>query len=135
MFNTTAMPFLDDSPFLKLFAVSQGPKSNSLAIAFLSAILGAGYALYRRATRISVAHLRGPSADSFTLGNLPEIFQSQVGEADFKYQREYGDVVKIKGPFGEDRLLISDPKALQYIFHTSGWCPLHKHALIMSFRD
>jgi len=52
---------------------------------------------------------------------LPEIFQSQVGAADFKYQEKYGDIVKIKGPFGEDRLLLSDPKALQYIFHTSGY--------------
>lgn len=33
-------------------------------------------------------------------GNLPEIFQSQVGVPDFKYQRLYGDVVRIKGPFG-----------------------------------
>ena len=72
-------------------------------------------------------------------GNLPEIFQSQAGVPDFKYQQDYGDVVRIKGPFGvwqtiifpilkvcyssgiqEDRLLLSDPKALQYIFHTSG---------------
>lgn len=73
-------------------------------------------------------------------GNLPEIFQSQAGVPDFKYQQDYGDVVRIKGPFGvlqiiisdlermlfisiqEDRLLLSDPKALQYIFHTSGRC-------------
>lgn len=65
------------------------------------------------------------------------MFQSQVGDADFKYQEEYGGVVRIKGAFGvsffhayqpvfaerisqEDRLLISDPKALQYILHTSG---------------
>jgi len=34
------------------------------------------------------------------LGNLEEIFQSQAGEPDFKYQQLYGDVVRIKGPFG-----------------------------------
>jgi hypothetical protein len=34
------------------------------------------------------------------IGNLPEIFQSQVGVPDFKYQRLYGDVVRVKGPFG-----------------------------------
>jgi hypothetical protein len=33
-------------------------------------------------------------------GNLPEIFQSQAGVPDFKYQQDYGDVVRIKGPFG-----------------------------------
>ncbi|KAG6812535.1 hypothetical protein H0H92_002304 [Tricholoma furcatifolium] len=71
--------------------------------------------------RISVAHVPGPKPESFILGNLPEIFQSQAGIPDFKYQREFGDVVRVKGAFGEDRLLISDPKALQYIFHTSGY--------------
>ncbi|KAF8197990.1 cytochrome P450 [Pholiota molesta] len=76
---------------------------------------------YRRATRIVISHVPGPKPESYVLGNLPEIFQSQVGVPDFKYQRLYGDVVRVKGPFGEDRLLISDPKALQYIFHTSGY--------------
>ncbi|KAF5321513.1 hypothetical protein D9619_001359 [Psilocybe cf. subviscida] len=79
------------------------------------------YAIYQRVTRISVSFVPGPEPESFALGNLPELFQSQVGEPDFKFQRLYGDVTRIKGPFGEDRLLISDPKALQYIFHTSGY--------------
>ncbi|KIM45089.1 hypothetical protein M413DRAFT_441752 [Hebeloma cylindrosporum] len=76
---------------------------------------------YRKTTGLTVAHVPGPEPESFILGNLPEIFQSQAGIPDFKYQQAYGDVVRIKGPFGEDRLLISDPKALQYIFHTSGY--------------
>ncbi|KAF4621387.1 hypothetical protein D9613_000522 [Agrocybe pediades] len=79
------------------------------------------YLIYRRKTRISVSYVPGPEPESFVLGNLPEIFQSQAGVPDFKYQRLYGDVVRVKGAFGEDRLLISDPKALQYIFHTSGY--------------
>ncbi|KAF8909913.1 cytochrome P450 [Mucidula mucida] len=79
-------------------------------------------ALYRRYTiKSALSRIPGPPADSFVLGNLPEIFQSQVGECDFKWQREYGDVVRVKGVFGEDRLVISDAKALQYIFHTSGY--------------
>ncbi|RDB24999.1 hypothetical protein Hypma_008013 [Hypsizygus marmoreus] len=79
------------------------------------------YACYRRYSRISVSRIPGPEPESFLLGNLLEIFQSQAGVPDFKYQRQFGDVVRVKGPFGEDRLLISDPKALQYIFHTSGY--------------
>ncbi|KAH9485227.1 Cytochrome P450 monooxygenase 169 [Psilocybe cubensis] len=66
-------------------------------------------------------------------GNLPEIFQSQAGVPDFKYQQIYGDVVRIKGPFGEDRLLISDPKALQYIFHTSGTLPAPSEMTVSNF--
>ncbi|KAG5731010.1 Leukotriene-B4 omega-hydroxylase 3, partial [Termitomyces sp. T112] len=92
-------------------------------IGLLLGVLGAilVYTCYRRYTRISVSHVPGPEPESFILGNLPEIFQSQAGVPDFKYQRQFGGVVRIKGLLGEDRLLISDPKALQYIFHTSGY--------------
>ncbi|KAJ8518035.1 hypothetical protein ONZ45_g4850 [Pleurotus djamor] len=88
----------------------------------LVSLLAAVYVLYRRYRRISVvSRLRGPTPYSFLLGNLKELFQSQGGEADFQWQRQYGGVVRIKGLMGEDRLMISDPKALQYILHTSGY--------------
>ncbi|KAF5345368.1 hypothetical protein D9758_008507 [Tetrapyrgos nigripes] len=83
--------------------------------------LGGLYALYKRFTRISISHVPGPEPETFVLGNLPELFQSQAAAADFKWQKQFGDVVRFKGIFGEDRLLISDPKALQYIMHTSGY--------------
>lgn len=97
----------------------------SLLNSFL-AVVGSGvvlalYKLYNRLRRISIAHVPGPQAESFWLGNLKELFQSQAGVPDFKYQKLYGDVVRVKGAFGEDRLLVSDPKALQYIVHTSGY--------------
>ncbi|GLB37309.1 putative cytochrome p450 [Lyophyllum shimeji] len=98
--------------------LTQQPKAEMSLFALCVAIVYAGY---RRYCRISISHVPGPEPESFFLGNLPEIFQSQVGAPDFKYQCQFGDVVRIKGPFGEDRLLISDPKALQYIFHTSGY--------------
>ncbi|RDB23388.1 hypothetical protein Hypma_009433 [Hypsizygus marmoreus] len=84
-------------------------------------LLVAIYEIYKRFTRISIAHIAGPESDSFLLGNLPEFFQSQAAEADFKWQAQFGDVVRIKALFGEDRLLLSDPKALQYIYQTSGY--------------
>ncbi|KAF8629180.1 hypothetical protein AX17_005765 [Amanita inopinata Kibby_2008] len=96
-------------------------ETNFSAFITTFGLLSLLYALFRRFNRISVSYLPGPPAQSFMLGNLPELFQSQAGEPDFKYQREYGGIVRIKGVFGEDRLLISDPKALQYIFHTSGY--------------
>ncbi|KAF8913538.1 cytochrome P450 [Mucidula mucida] len=40
---------------------------------------------------------------------------------DFKWQEEFGGVVRIRAPFREDRLLISDPKALQYIHQSAGY--------------
>ncbi|KAJ6631361.1 cytochrome P450 [Mycena sp. CBHHK59/15] len=68
------------------------------------------YATYRRFTRISVAGIPGPESRSWLLG-----------EAEFKWQEIYGGVVRIKASFGEDRLLVTDPKALQYIYQTSGY--------------
>ncbi len=58
---------------------------------------------------------------------------------DFKWQGQYGDIVRVRAALGasdsllatcpvaddsfvqEDRLLVSDPKALQYIYQTSGY--------------
>ncbi|SJL09876.1 uncharacterized protein ARMOST_13257 [Armillaria ostoyae] len=77
--------------------------------------------VYKRWTRISIANIRGPQPHSILYGNFPEMLEGQAGDIDFKWQEEFGDVIRIKAPFGEDRLLISDPKALQYIYQTSGY--------------
>ncbi|KAI0774916.1 cytochrome P450 [Trametes elegans] len=79
------------------------------------------YATYRLLTRPSVSHIRGPDSRSFWLGHLPELFQHAAGDTDFRWQEQYGGVVRVKAPFGEDMLWISDPKALQYIYQTSGY--------------
>ncbi|KAJ7187843.1 cytochrome P450 [Mycena filopes] len=85
-----------------------------LPIAFT--IFVAIYYLYRRWTRISVADIPGPKPDSFLLGNQVEVFQNQAAYAEFKWQEQFGGVVRYKGILGTDRLLISDPKALHHIF-------------------
>ena len=33
-------------------------------------------------------------------GHLPELFQEQSGETDFKWQEQYGGIVRVKAPFG-----------------------------------
>ncbi|KAJ6623728.1 cytochrome P450 [Mycena sp. CBHHK59/15] len=82
------------------------------------ALVAVLYNIYRRWTRISVADIPGPESESFLLGNLPELFQGQVGKADFKWQERFGDIVRVKGLFGSNSLLISDPKALHHIYHS-----------------
>ncbi|KDQ64165.1 hypothetical protein JAAARDRAFT_201556 [Jaapia argillacea MUCL 33604] len=79
------------------------------------------YATYHRFTRISLGDIRGPEPESFLLGNLRQLQQDTAGHADFEWTNRYGGIVRIKGPFGEDKLMISDPKALQYILSTSGY--------------
>ncbi|KAK0238250.1 cytochrome P450 [Armillaria nabsnona] len=92
-----------------------------LTIFFLIVCLTIAYSIYKRWTRISISQVPGPESKSFLYGNLPELFQAQAGEVDFKWQQMYGDVIRIRAPLGEDRLLISDPKALQHIYHTASY--------------
>ncbi|KAJ6484836.1 cytochrome P450 [Mycena sanguinolenta] len=90
--------------------------SQSMSVFFLVAL--ALYSIYRWCTRISLSDISGPEPESFLLGNLPEFFQSQVGEAEFKWQARFGHVVRLNGIFGTQRLLVSDPKALNHIYHS-----------------
>ncbi|PPQ93824.1 hypothetical protein CVT25_013533 [Psilocybe cyanescens] len=84
-------------------------------------ILAIAYRLYQRFSRISLSKIAGPPSESFIIGNLRQYLQSQAGEIDCVWQEQFGDVVKYKGYFGQDHLLISDPKALQFILHTAAY--------------
>ncbi|KAK0489455.1 cytochrome P450 [Armillaria novae-zelandiae] len=79
------------------------------------------YAAYRRWRRISISNVLGPECKSFVYGNLPEFLGGQAGEIDFKWRDKYGDVFRIRGSLGEDRLFIADPKAIQYIYHIASY--------------
>ncbi|KAG1878934.1 cytochrome P450 [Suillus subluteus] len=85
------------------------------------AALAIVYGVYRRYSHISLADVPGPESASFIMGNLKELYQGQAADADFKWQGQYGNIVRFKGSFGEDQLMISDPAALQYIFAKSGY--------------
>ncbi|KAI0066958.1 cytochrome P450 [Artomyces pyxidatus] len=74
---------------------------------------------YRRRSRIPIAHVPGPTPESFWLGNLRQLMREQVGDYDLQWQNNFGMVVRFKAPLGGDRLWISDPKAIQYILQTS----------------
>ncbi|KIM58519.1 hypothetical protein SCLCIDRAFT_16779 [Scleroderma citrinum Foug A] len=77
--------------------------------------------IYRRFSRVSLSQIRGPKPASYLLGNLVELYQSQAGEPDFRWQGLYGDIIRIKGILGEDLLMVADPKALQWICATAGY--------------
>ncbi|KAK0448606.1 cytochrome P450 [Armillaria borealis] len=94
----------------------------ALQLSLLSfCLFSAVYLVYKRLRRISITNVPGPQWKSWVYGNLPELLKGEAGEMDFKWQSQYGDVVRIRAPLGEDRLLVSDPKALQYIYQTSGY--------------
>ncbi|PBK73356.1 cytochrome P450 [Armillaria solidipes] len=89
----------------------------SLSLCLLTAV----YFLYKRLKRTSIACVPGPKWSSWIYGNLPELLKGEAGEIDFKWQEQYGDIVRVRAALGEDRLMVSDPRALQYIFKTSGY--------------
>ncbi|KAK0196692.1 cytochrome P450 [Armillaria mellea] len=102
-------------------------------------LLSAAYLVYQRPRRISIANIPGPQWKYWLYGNLPELLKGEAGEMDFKWQDQYGDIVRVRAPLGascsllatcpvtdgrlvqEDRLMVSDPKALHYIYQTSGY--------------
>ncbi|PBK89443.1 cytochrome P450 [Armillaria gallica] len=75
--------------------------------------------------RVSVKHIDGPPSASFWLGHeLLLRSQDEFGKLETKWRREYGTVYRIGGCFGQDLLVVSDPKAFEHIFHT--FCPYPK---------
>ncbi|KAH7925485.1 cytochrome P450 [Leucogyrophana mollusca] len=84
---------------------------------FLLALLA-----WRRIRRRSLSDIRGPPVPSRLLGHEKLVrHMEQVGDLEFQWVREFGPTWLAKGCYGEDNLWTADPKALQYVFHTSGY--------------
>ncbi|KAJ7610069.1 cytochrome P450 [Roridomyces roridus] len=74
--------------------------------------------LFRR--RSAVEQVPGPPSSSWLYGNLLDISVcNSWGEHEFEWQRRYGAVYRVKGCFGTNRLMVSDPQALQHILTSS----------------
>ncbi|KIY63065.1 cytochrome P450 [Cylindrobasidium torrendii FP15055 ss-10] len=66
------------------------------------------------------SYVPGPPSPSWIAGHAVDLWtnQEQAGDLEFAWFKKYGATLKLKGTFGEDILMISDAKALQYILHT-----------------
>ncbi|KAK0228911.1 cytochrome P450 [Armillaria fumosa] len=74
-----------------------------------------------RLSSISISNIAGPAVSSKgILGNFWEYYHYGVGEFEFRWLKQYGAAYRFKALFGDDRLLVADPKALQYIYQTAG---------------
>ncbi|KAK0442282.1 PAH-inducible cytochrome P450 monooxygenase PC-PAH 4 [Desarmillaria tabescens] len=82
--------------------------------------------------RVSVKHVKGPPSAYFWLGH-EYILRSQdkFGDLETKWCREYGTIYRIKGSLRQDLLVVSDPKALEHIFHSSHPYPKTRDANFM----
>ncbi|KAF9649252.1 cytochrome P450 [Thelephora ganbajun] len=76
------------------------------------------YTVYWRYTRISLDDVPGPDNPSFLHGHQPFLQDAEAGELENHYLTTYGSIVRWKGPLGEDRLWIADPKAIFRILHS-----------------
>ncbi|KAK0451384.1 cytochrome P450 [Desarmillaria tabescens] len=69
-----------------------------------------------------VRRIPGPPSPSSLLGHEYLLRNRQhVGDMEMEWYQQYGAVYLTKGCFGHDVLSVADPKALQYIFHSSGY--------------
>ncbi|EMD35307.1 hypothetical protein CERSUDRAFT_116112 [Gelatoporia subvermispora B] len=95
---------------------------DNVLLAYLLFAVLAVLVTHRYVKHRSIRHIRGPPALSWLFGHSLSIgYQDQVGDQDFAWIREYGTVWRTKGCWGRDILYVADPKALQHIFHKSGY--------------
>ncbi|PBK66734.1 cytochrome P450, partial [Armillaria solidipes] len=88
--------------------------SVAFASIFTAALLGWWF------KRVSVKYIDGPPSASYWLDHeLVLRSQDEFGGLETKWRRKYGTIYHIAGCFGQDLLVVSDPKALEHIFHAS----------------
>ncbi|KAK0463413.1 cytochrome P450 [Armillaria novae-zelandiae] len=93
--------------------------SHLLVLCLLASILAV---IRMRSKRSALRNIRGPPRPSHLLGHEWMIRrQDHVGDLEMQWLKEYGAVYRIGGCFGQDVLVLCDPRALQYVFHTSGY--------------
>ncbi|KAK7027704.1 cytochrome P450 [Favolaschia claudopus] len=94
---------------------------------------------YRRLKQKSiVALIPGPPSNSWIFGHMKHLLlPANYGDFEYTWQKEYGPVYRIKGCFGEDRLMLSDPLPLQHVLNTNFFThgPALAQAISLAFDD
>ncbi|KAJ7232293.1 cytochrome P450 [Mycena rebaudengoi] len=87
----------------------------------LAAIVLAVFSVFRR--RSAIRDIPGPPSSSWIFGHMRELLLPPwYGTQEFQWLNEYGSVYAVKGCFGQDRLLVADPVALQYVLNNPKFC-------------
>ncbi|KAF9260708.1 cytochrome P450 [Marasmius fiardii PR-910] len=87
------------------------------------AVVFALFLLYRKSRRTSIGWVPGPKSPSYLIGRILCSFSINHGRSHFTKTHPCtdGDVLRFKAPFGEDRLLICDPKAIHHVLNGYKW--------------
>ncbi|KAJ7828948.1 cytochrome P450 [Mycena olivaceomarginata] len=102
----------------RLFGSNVGDTHYEIAGAGIITLLVV-YRWLRRNSNCNVRHIDGPAPSSWLFGHMRQIsLIPTYGEHEFQWLKTHGPVYRYKGCFGEDRLMISDPAALQYVLNS-----------------
>ncbi|KAJ7870890.1 cytochrome P450 [Mycena leptocephala] len=102
----------------------------------LAAIVLAVYSVFRR--RSAIRDIPGPPSPSWIFGHMRQLLLSpQYGAHEFQWLNEYGSVYSVKGCFGQDRLMVADPVALQYVLNSPKFCraPITDNIVFLLFGE
>ncbi|KAJ6529931.1 cytochrome P450 [Mycena vulgaris] len=80
----------------------------------------------------------GPPSPGWIFGNLLQLFLSEsYGDYEFNWLKLYGPIYRIKGCFGQDRLMVSDPAAMQHILNSPHfvYAPVMQHISNLMFGE
>ncbi|KAF7340248.1 Cytochrome P450 [Mycena venus] len=113
--------------------------SNTIYYATSCVALVTAFLLYLRLrSQNTPLNIPGPPSPSYIFGHMPQILLSpRYGDHEFEWLRSYGSVYRLKKCFGQDRLMVADPLALQHILHSPDFClaPLPKNVLGSEHRE
>ncbi|KAJ6536352.1 cytochrome P450 [Mycena capillaripes] len=66
-----------------------------------------------------IRHIAGPPSPSWVFGNMRQLLlAARYGDYEFEWLKHYGPVYRTKGCFGQDRLMVADPLALQFLLNS-----------------
>ncbi|KAJ7844294.1 cytochrome P450 [Mycena leptocephala] len=69
--------------------------------------------------KASFRAIPGPPSPSWIFGNMLQLWvSSPYGKYEFAWLKEYGNVYRLKGCFGQDRLMVSDSRAVQHVLNS-----------------
>ncbi|KAF7375701.1 Cytochrome P450 [Mycena sanguinolenta] len=95
--------------------------------------------LYLRLRRRSaIQDIAGPPSPSWIFGHMRQLVLSpRYGAHEFNWLNLYGPVYALKGCFGQDRLTVADPVAMQYILNSPNFrrSPTEDNARILVFGE
>ncbi|KAJ6467892.1 cytochrome P450 [Mycena sanguinolenta] len=87
-----------------------------------AALLGVFVLFTALKRKSSLRTIPGPISPSWIFGHMLELMDSPMyGENESAWQKMYGTVYRVRGCLGQERLVISDPVALQYIIKSANF--------------